>query len=84
MAGEILLDGIMVGGLDEGGGYAPVADGTGDVCVDDVHDPASYYICKIGRMAFADNLKATEVFVVFHLCTHRMTRLLERNIRLQA
>ena len=35
-------------------------------------------------MAFADNLKATEVFVVFHLITHSMTTLLERNIRLQA
>ena len=35
-------------------------------------------------MAFADDLEAAEVFVVFHLGTHRIATLLEGNIRLQA
>ena len=83
LAGEVLLLGIAVGSLDEGRSDAPVADRSGNVSVEDVHDPASYYICEISRMTVADNLKATKVLVVFHPCVHCMITLPERNILLQ-
>ena len=83
MAGEVFFLGVAVGGFDEGGCYASVADGTGNVCVEDVHDPSSYNICEIGRMTIDLDLKAAEVLVVFHPSVHYITKLLKRNIRLQ-
>ena len=70
MDGELFFEGIVVCGFDEGGCYASVADGTGDVGMDYVHDAASDDVCEVCGMAVCLDLETAEVFVVFHPCVH--------------
>ena len=56
---EVFLAGIIVGCLYKSCSNAPVSDGTRDVCMDDVHDPSSQDICKIGGMTFYLDLETT-------------------------
>lgn len=56
---EVFLAGIIVGCLYKSCSNAPVTDGTRDVCMDDVHDPSSQDICKIGGMTFYLDLETT-------------------------
>ena len=79
LTGQLLLEGVMIGGFYQGGRYSSITDGPGDICVDDVHDLSSDDICKISRMAFCLDLEASQVFIMLYSCFHRTTVFPERN-----